>query len=79
MEQYGIALFGVMGIWLSQAKTHHMRKWACISGLIGQPFWFYAAYTNEQWGIFILCFFYTYAWLTGLYNNWIKKQQTDDQ
>ena len=71
MEQIGIAFFGVIGIWLSQDKREAWRKWACVFGMIGQPFWFYATYTNEQWGMFFLCFFYTFAWLKGFYNNWL--------
>jgi len=76
MEQIGIAIFGVIAIWLSQDKRNSYRKWACIFGLIGQPFWFYSSYIAEQWGIFTLCFFYTYAWFKGLHNNWIKKEQS---
>ena len=37
-----------------------------------QPFWYYTTWVNEQWGIFILSGFYTYAWLTGIYFHWIK-------
>ena len=58
MEQIAIALTGVVAIWLSQDHRIQFRKWASIFGLIGQPFWFYSAYSAEQWGIFSLCFFY---------------------
>jgi len=72
MEQIAIALTGVVAIWLSQDKRERWRKWACIFGLVGQPFWFYSAYTAEQWGIFILCGFYTSAWLKGFRTNWMS-------
>ena len=42
------------------------RKWAPVFGLIGQPFWFYAAWTSQQWGIFALCFLYSLSWARGL-------------
>lgn len=71
MEQVAIALTGVIAIWLSQDKRDNWRKWACIFGLSGQPFWFYSAYQAEQWGIFVLCVFYTYAWFKGFRNNWL--------
>ena len=71
MEQIAIAFTGCIAIWLSQDKRDSFRKHACLFGLCGQPFWFYSAYTAEQWGIFILCVFYTYAWAKGFYNNWI--------
>ena len=41
-------------------------------GLAGQPFWFYTTWQAEQWGIFILSFFYAGAWAKGIYNYWIK-------
>ncbi|RZA06439.1 MAG: hypothetical protein EOO68_04945 [Moraxellaceae bacterium] len=66
-----IALTGVISIWLSQ-DNNPRRKYACIIGLIGQPFWFYHTYTTQQWGIFLLSFFYTAAWMNGVYNYWIK-------
>lgn len=73
MEQLAIALTGVVAIWLSQDMRQERRRFACIFGLIGQPFWFYAAYTAEQWGIFALCFLYTWSWLRGVRNNWLRK------
>lgn len=72
LEQIGIALTGVIAIWLSQDSNPNRRKYACIFGMLGQPFWFYSAYIAEQWGIFILCFFYAFSWMKGVYNFWIK-------
>lgn len=69
--QLFIALFGVTAVALTQSTLHERRKWASIFGLIGQPFWFYAAYTTQQWGIFALCFLYTASWAKGFYNFWI--------
>ena len=70
MEQMAIALTGVVAIWLSQDVRPSWRKWACIFGLCGQPFWFYAAWSSQQWGIFALCVFYTWAWAKGVRTNW---------
>lgn len=73
MEQFAIALTGVVAIWLTQQSNRSLTKYACLFGVVGQPFWFYSAYMNEQWGIFALCTFYSYSWGLGVYNNWIKK------
>ena len=73
MEQLFIALTGGVAIWLTQQKRSELKKYACIFGIIGQPFWFYSAYVAEQWGILALTFFYTYSWYVGLKNNWLKK------
>lgn len=73
LEQIGIALTGVTAIALSQDVRESWRKWACIFGLIGQPFWFYSSWMAEQWGIFALCFLYTLAWARGFKAHWMAK------
>ena len=65
LDQIGIALSGVIAVWLTQDKRESWRRWACIFGMLGQPFWFYATWKAEQWGIFALCTLYTYAWARG--------------
>lgn len=69
--QIGIALFGVTAIWLSQSKEEGRRKYACLFGLAGQPFWFWAAWSAEQWGIFALCVLYTASWAKGFKLHWL--------
>lgn len=76
MEQIAIAVTGIIAIWLTQQSNDNWKRYACLFGLAGQPFWFYSAYTAGQWGILILTFFYTYAWILGLKNNWLANQQT---
>ena len=76
LSQIGIGLFGVTAIALTQSSLASRRKYASIFGLLGQPFWFYAAITGEQWGIFFLCILYTLSWGKGFYTNWIKKELT---
>ena len=73
MEQIIIAFTGIIAIWLTQQNRNAWKKYACLFGVAGQPFWFYSAYSTEQWGIFVLCVFYTYAWCLGVKNNWITK------
>ena len=73
ISQLGIAFFGVIAIWLSQDTRYNSRKWSSVFGLIGQPFWFYSAWTTQQWGIFVLSILYTWVWLVGFRNYWLKK------
>ena len=63
---------GVTAVFLSQDHRADWRKWACILGLLGQPFWFYATWKAGQYGIFALSFLYAYSWARGFYNNWIR-------
>lgn len=71
--QLAIGLTGGVAILLSQQSNATIKKYACIFGLIGQPFWFWMAIDKELWGVFALNCFYSYSWALGFYNNWIKK------
>ncbi|MCK4814714.1 hypothetical protein KA005_03005 [bacterium] len=71
MDQVFIALTGAVAIWLTQQKREGWKKYACLFGIAGQPFWFYSAYMTEQWGILALTFVYTYSWFVGLRSNWL--------
>lgn len=75
--QLAIAATGVTAIWLTQSKSERVRRYACLFGIAGQPFWFASAIAAEQWGIFALCVFYTWAWSRGVWNNWIKPEVRD--
>ena len=75
IEQAFIVVTELIAIWLIQDKNKEHRKWACVFGLLGQPFWFYASYQADQWGAFVLCFFFTAAWCKGLKDNWLTKNQ----
>lgn len=70
MDQLGIAMFGVAAIWLSQSKSLNAQRYACVLGLLGQPFWLYATWHAAQWGMFSLCFLYTAAWARGFWTHW---------
>lgn len=74
IEQYMIAGTGVTAIFLSQSVNAEYRRYACLFGLAGQPFWMYAAYTADQWGILVLTLFYTMAWMKGVKTHWIQEQ-----
>lgn len=71
MDQVAIAVLGAFAAWLSQARQESSRRWACIFGIVGQPFWFYAAWKAQQWGIFVVCVLYVLAWMKGLWTYWL--------
>lgn len=72
IDQIGIALTGVTAIALSQSAPK-LQRYACLFGLIGQPFWIYSALHAGQWGILCLTALYTAAWAKGLWQHWIRK------
>lgn len=70
--QIWIILFSAPAIWLVSRKEH-WKRWGYIFGLLSQPAWYYTTIEHGQWGMVALVTFYTYAWLQGIYNYWIKK------
>lgn len=75
MEQIGIAIFGVVAVWLSQDANASRRKYAPIFGLCSQPFWFYTAYINQQWGVLFLSLLYTVSWIKGIHTYWVEVRE----
>ena len=71
VDQIGIMLTGVIAVWLTQSTNESRRRYACLFGLVGQPFWFYAAFSAAQWGVFVVCVLYSLAWLCGLWTHWL--------
>ena len=71
IDQIAIAVLGAGAAWLSQARAESFRRWACVFGMLGQPFWFYASWQADQWGIFAVSVLYALAWMKGLWTYWI--------
>lgn len=61
-----ILITGAIAVWIVTCKTE-WRLWGCIIGLMGQPFWLWATWESQQWGMFVLSVWYTYSWLHGTY------------
>ena len=72
IDQAAIALTGCLAIWLTNSDGPE-RRYAPIFGLLGQPFWMYAAYSAEQWGILVLTIWYTAAWWRGFRTHWMRR------
>jgi hypothetical protein len=50
------------------SKKPVVRKIGFAFGVIGQPFWFWSAWDNTQWGIMILCGWYAFCYGRGFVN-----------
>ncbi|MCA9359832.1 nicotinamide mononucleotide transporter [Candidatus Nomurabacteria bacterium] len=68
VAQFGISALGILAIVLVAKEN----RWGFVVGLMSQPFWLITSYNNEQWGVFVLCFFYLGSWSYGIYNNFYK-------
>lgn len=73
ITQLGIFVFCVAAVWLANDPRPRVNRWASISGLIAQPFWYVEAWQHAQWGIFAATIIYNAAWARGFYHGWIKK------
>lgn len=71
MIQIGLVIFGVLAVWLSQSASPSRRRWAPIVGMLGQPFWFAAAW--GQPGMLVVVSLYTYCWGQGIWNHWLRR------
>lgn len=71
MIQVLLVLFGVSAVYLTQSSNPKLSRFAPIVGMLGQPFWFIAAY--PQPGMLIVVTLYTYCWGLGIYNQWLKQ------
>lgn len=61
LTQLGLAFFGLLSAYLVFVSTN--KKHILISplvGLIGQPFWLYAAYSNSLPGMFVVAMTFSY-------------------
>jgi hypothetical protein len=69
--QTSLAILGPTAIWLSQSRTMQFQRWACVVGLISQPFWFWSVWRSGQWGVGVVAVVCALAWLKGLWVHWL--------
>jgi len=77
MIQLIIVLSGAITIAFLSTKQIQIRRWGFIIGLLFQPFWLYANYTAQQWGMFILSIWYLICFIEGIHTHFIKKNHDD--
>lgn len=70
--QLCIALTGVLAAWVSHAPAERTRRWGCVLGLLGQPFWVWTAWHAGQWGVLACSAGYTLAFIRGVRVYWFS-------
>ncbi|HKR38868.1 MAG TPA: hypothetical protein VJU59_04175 [Paraburkholderia sp.] len=75
IEQALIGLFGALAIFLSQDSRLRWRRWACIFGLVGQPFWVDMAWHAHEYGVLALSLVYAASWTRGLAVHWLMHRE----
>ena len=47
------------------------NPWGFVIAFVIQPFWYYTAVFNRQWGLLGASTVSTVAWILGIYNHWV--------
>lgn len=74
-DQIAVALLYAVAAWLSQSAHEPVRRYACIAGLMAQPFWCYGAWQARHWGLLALAVVFTCAWMRGLWLHWLAPRR----
>lgn len=77
IDQLAIMLTGVSAAWILNGPEGGYRRYACLIGLAGQPFWFWSTWSHGQWGMFIVTAGFTLAYLRGVWLTWIRPRIGD--
>ena len=75
ISQVAIFVFGVAAIILVARRN----KWGFVFGALAQPFWFYTAYVNQQWGVFLVSFVYAASWIYGIWQWFFKDAKAPEK
>lgn len=75
LDQWAIAVLGAVAVWLSQSAHEPVRRFACLAGLMAQPFAFYTAWQLQHAGVLVLALVFTLAWLRGLWVHWLAPRR----
>lgn len=74
LSQVAIGLLGVASVMLVTSKDESLRRIAAPIALMAEPFWFYTAYVNDQWGILLLTLIYTVRWGQVFIRDWVRRK-----
>lgn len=64
--QAAIAALGLTAIWCMGSPKARVRRVGAVFGLLSQPLWLTTTYQAEQWGMLLLSFAYTIAWIRAI-------------
>lgn len=68
--QFIIPVSACLAIWLLARDNRSLRRWGPLAGLVGQPFWFVATISAEQWGMLLVAVWFTWVYLETTYRYW---------
>jgi hypothetical protein len=69
-SQFVITCTGFLSLYLMASQDPRTRFYAGCVGLFGEPFWFFTAFVNGQFGVMALVFVYGVNWVRLVYSNY---------
>ena len=69
-SQAVITCTGFLSLYLLASQDPKTRFYAGCVGLFGEPFWFFTAYVNAQYGIILLVAVYGVIWIRLMISNY---------
>lgn len=78
LVQLAIAITGVAAAWINHDPQERTRRWACLIGLAGQPFWLWATWQAGQLGMLAVTVGYTVAFMRGMWVYWLQPTKAAD-
>jgi hypothetical protein len=73
VSQIMIPILGLLSIFFLGCKKIRLVKFGFMFGLLAEPFWFYAAYTHQQWGVLLIVCAYFIGHSRGLFNSYMRE------
>ena len=67
-----ITCTGFLSLYLLASQEAKKRMYAGLVGLFGEPFWFFTAYVNGQYGVMLLVLVYGINWARIARSNYIE-------
>ncbi len=68
-----LAVLSIAALYSVTHQNPRLRKAAPIFGVTAQPFWLYAAWTSQEWGILVVTCVYAAIWIKDLVYTWFLK------
>jgi len=71
--QISIIFLGGFSIILALRKSDKVKGLGCLFGILSEIPYFITSYKYNQWGVLVLCAWYSVAWLDGIRRFWFPQ------
>lgn len=65
-----ISVLSLSSLGLAYYKARDLRRYACLCGLLAQPFWIAHVVLTQSWGIVVLTPVYAVIYILAVWQHW---------